>query len=292
MSRFSFGPRAIRPSAPPTSVSGSAHPASLQPKAKAPEEESAARVTLSPEARERFESSSPLRRPKASLGPRPAAPSMRPRALSPTLEELQLHRSAELQMSAELNDKSLYALLGATPDCSDEELRRAYRVALSRFHPDGIATYGLYSRAQAIAITDQIESAYLKLSNPQERRSYDSETFPEGTSPSESAAPAETPSRFLPLIPPEATAQLNEPLRGETLKRLRLAHSISLEALHQRTKITLKNLQCIEDEDGSQLPANVYLKGFLQQIARAYSLPEAKLCADYLSLISSQRGRS
>lgn len=287
MTGFSFAPRPVRPTAPPNAAGPQRQRATAGAEAQ-----QAAKVTLSQEERGRFESSSPLRRPRASLGPRPAAPSMRPRSLAPSLEELQLQRSAELQMSAEFNDQSLYALLGASPDCSDEELRLAYRLALSRFHPEGLATYGVYSRAQAAAITDQIEEAYLRLSDPNKRRSYDSEAFPEGVSQRSQVSLADTPSRFLPLIPPEATAQLTEPLRGATLKRLRIEHSLTLEVLHERTKITLKNLKGIEDEDAQTLPANVYLKGFLQQIARAYSLPEAKLCAEYLALISAKRAQA
>lgn len=283
MTGFSFAPRPVHPSTPPNPEH------SVRSRSTTQGEAQSAKVTLSHQERERFESSSPLRRPKASLGPRPAAPSMRPRSLAPSLEELQLQRSAELQMNAELNDQSLYALLGAMPDCSDEELRRTYRITLSRFHPDGLATYGLYSRAQAAAITDQIEEAYLKLSDPNERRNYDLETFPTGIDTNHQETQVDTPSRFLPLIPPEATAHIKEQLRGETLKKLRIAHSVTLEILHERTKITLKNLKGIEEEDRQVLPANVYLKGFLQQIARAYSLPEAKLCADYLEVINTSR---
>jgi|GEM_PF-2182937 len=287
MTGHSFAPRPVRPTLPPNTANATRAKGASNTTAQEP-----AKVTLTQEERGRFESSSPLRRPKASLGPRRAAPSMRPRSLAPSLEELQLQRSAELQMSAEFNDQSLYTLLGASPDCSDEELRLAYRLTLSRFHPDGLATYGVYSRAQAAAITDQIEEAYLKLSNPNERKSYDSEAFPDGVNPQAKPKKEDTPSRFLPLIPPEATAQLVGPLRGETLKELRLAHSLTLEVLHERTKITLKNLKCIEEEDANNLPANVYLKGFLQQIARAYSLPEAKLCTEYLALMSAKRGKA
>lgn len=251
------------------------------------------RATLPPEERQRFDAASPLRRPRASLGPRPAAPSMRPRPSSPTLEELQRIRSAERQMSVELNEQSLYSLLGVEPSCTDEELKRAYRVALTRFHPEGVATYGLYSRAQAIAITDQIEEAYLQLSDPTQRKSYDAEAFPLGV-PNSAATPApESPvNRFAPLIPPEASQEaLKQPLTGALLKSLREAHHITLEQLHERTKISLKNLNFIESEDAHNLPADVYLKGYLQQLARIFGLPETRLCTELLAEVHARRGQ-
>lgn len=227
------------------------------------------------------------RRLRASLGPRPAAPSMRPRPASATLEELQIQRSAHSQAQVEAQDQTLYTLLEVDPNINDEGLKRAYRALLTRYHPDSLATYGLYTRAQASALTDQVEEAYLRLSNPLTRREYNAEVFPSGlpTQRGEVRPQVNFSARFTPLIPPEAAARASlEPLSGLTLKRLRVSNEVTLEALHERTKINAQMLARIEDEDLDALPAEVYLKGFLRQIASAYGLDERALIDGYLSL--------
>ncbi len=227
------------------------------------------------------------RRPKASLGPRPAAPSMRPRPASSTLEELQLQRSAHSQAQVEAQDQTLYTLLEVDPNVNDEGLKRSYRALINRYHPDSLATYGLYSRAQATALTDQVEEAYLLLSNPLTRREYNDEAFPQGlpSQRTEARAPSPFSARFTPLIPAEAAARASlAPLSGLALKRLRVAHEVTLEAVHERTKISAQMLARIEEEDLEALPAEVYLRGFLRQLALAYGIDERALLDSYLAL--------
>ena len=61
-----------------------------------------------------------------------------------------------------------------------------------------------------------------------------------------------------------------EPLSfGRYLQAARLEKKISLEQVSQQTRIGLGNLLLIEQEDFEQLPAEVYVKGFLRSYAKA-----------------------
>ncbi len=61
-----------------------------------------------------------------------------------------------------------------------------------------------------------------------------------------------------------------EPLSfGRYLQAVRLEKKISLEQVSQQTRIGLGNLLLIEQEDFEQLPAEVYVKGFLRSYAKA-----------------------
>jgi len=61
-----------------------------------------------------------------------------------------------------------------------------------------------------------------------------------------------------------------EPLSfGRYLQDTRLEKKISLEQVSQQTRIGLGNLLLIEQEDHEQLPAEVYVKGFLRSYAKA-----------------------
>ena len=73
------------------------------------------------------------------------------------------------------------------------------------------------------------------------------------------------------------------PLRGETLMRVRTLLGIRLEDIADRTKIGAFTLRCIETEAWADLPARVYLKGFLRQIAPLLRLDPDRLGRDYLA---------
>lgn len=64
-------------------------------------------------------------------------------------------------------DKTLYDILGVSPDATYEEIRNAYRLLARQQHPD---TGGKATTEGFIKITD----AYRLLSNPSLRRVYDS----------------------------------------------------------------------------------------------------------------------
>ena len=68
-------------------------------------------------------------------------------------------------MSAQLPD--LYAVLGVSPDASDEEIKRAYRKLAREHHPDVNADPESERRFK------EISAAYQTLSDPAKRRQYD-----------------------------------------------------------------------------------------------------------------------
>jgi transcriptional regulator with XRE-family HTH domain len=64
---------------------------------------------------------------------------------------------------------------------------------------------------------------------------------------------------------------------GSTLRHARRAQGLSIEALHARTYIPLQHLTAIERGDHAQLPAPVYVRGFVRRIAEALMLDSAFL---------------
>lgn len=71
--------------------------------------------------------------------------------------------------------------------------------------------------------------------------------------------------------------------RGSLLKKVREARRISIEEMSDFTKISKTYLRAIEDEDFSRLPAPVFLRGFVIQIARKLKLPSDQVAAAYLA---------
>ena len=74
-----------------------------------------------------------------------------------------------------------------------------------------------------------------------------------------------------------------EPLVGEMeligarLNQARLTANLALHEIADRTKISLRFLAAIENDDFSALPGRVYIYGFTRAFARAVGLDEESL---------------
>ncbi len=69
---------------------------------------------------------------------------------------------------------------------------------------------------------------------------------------------------------------------GTFLRRVREARNVAIEELCDYTKITKTYLFAIEEEKFEKLPAAVYLRGFITQIAKYLKLPHEKVAAAYI----------
>lgn len=74
---------------------------------------------------------------------------------------------------------------------------------------------------------------------------------------------------------------------GENLAKLRREQTMSLQELSSRTHIGVKYLAAIEDIDIEVLPRQVYLRGYLREIARVFDVDPAQLVADYFRYLEN-----
>ncbi len=72
--------------------------------------------------------------------------------------------------NATLGQVDYYKLLGVSYEASPEEIRRAYRAAMKRSHPDKLAPE---FRAEAEDLARELNDAYKVLSRPASKRRYD-----------------------------------------------------------------------------------------------------------------------
>ena len=63
------------------------------------------------------------------------------------------------------------------------------------------------------------------------------------------------------------------------LGKLRLKRGVSLEEIAETTKISMRFLRAIEDEEFEKLPGGIFRTSYLRQYATAIGLEEAKLIA-------------
>lgn len=70
-------------------------------------------------------------------------------------------------------------------------------------------------------------------------------------------------------------------LFGEHLKREREMRSVSLEEVSAATRISVRFLEALEDEQWERLPGGVFNRGFIRSVARFLGLDEEGLIAEY-----------
>ena len=226
-----------------------------------------------------------------------------------------------------LAEQNYYELLEAHPEGTPQQIERAYRIARSTYQPSSAATYTLYSSEECAAILRRIEEAYSVLSDARLRREYDSrlgrtesalDPTPVSVRPIRAEAPKplepvsasateggieRTAARGRdPIPPPRPAARLGLDVEngfapedgvfdGEVLMRIRVSLGIELEEISTITKINDQHLRSIEGNQYDVLPAPVYLRGFLRQIAKCLSLDPTRVADSYTDRMRESAGR-
>lgn len=188
-----------------------------------------------------------------------------------------------------VEEQTYYEILEVVPDATSREIQQAYERAKETYQNDSVAVYSLFSEKEMEKLQAVIEEAHRVLMDETSRRNYDqthlsslnlkwprSEKLPEiPESPMEKKT-------YLPFS--EISVDLGEgPYRGKMLKQIREKMGVDLKTISTETRISLKILELIEEENVGQLPAQVYLKGFLKGYAQCLGLDPKKVIEDYLN---------
>ena len=67
-----------------------------------------------------------------------------------------------------------YEILNVKPNATQQEIERAYLLGKATYQRDSIATYSLIDDSERQYMLNRIEEAFLILSNPMKRETYDS----------------------------------------------------------------------------------------------------------------------
>ena len=214
-------------------------------------------------------------------------------------------------MLRELLEQDHYEVLEAKRGASPEEIARAYRVVRSAYEGGSIALYSVYGEAEAGMILEQIDEAYQVLSDESAREAYDrlldekratevefrpaessledisqAPNFPDGETHMDFREnQMEAESEEIDGSPFEETPEFD----GPSLRRARLRASVELEEISETTKVSMTNLRNIEDEEFEDLPASVYVRGFVMAYANMLGLDAEKVATDYMMRVEISR---
>jgi flagellar biosynthesis protein FlhG len=192
-----------------------------------------------------------------------------------------------------------YAALGLARGATLEQVERAYHFFAAMYEDTAVAIYSLLEPEQMRDARARVRQAYEVLKDPAQRQQYDAslaesqarEPHPErpavaATGPRpifRAAAPRSLTRPAAAAGPPAPAARiLSEPVTGECLRKVREERGVSLREIAGATKIGVRFLEYIEGDRHSELPALVYLRGFLQQYARLLGLDPRRTADSYI----------
>ncbi len=194
-------------------------------------------------------------------------------------------------------EPSLYDVLWTHRGATDDEVRRAYKRQREIYEPNSLPLTSLLSGAQLERERARVEEAHDTLLDPVRRRAYDISFFPEEEEAARSARP-EADTAILAeraMLQQELAREIHAETEftGRLLQRVRESQGVEIEEIVQRTKIASSHLRAIEAEDFEKLPAQVYTRGFVQQLAKLLGLDATQVTRTYLRRMRNwQKGRA
>ena len=166
-----------------------------------------------------------------------------------------------------------FRILNLPEDATAEDARRAYHRMKALYAESSLATYSLMEEDQRFEILQLIERAYMHIS--QDLRSKDMES----TTP-------------LPFLDSDQPAPPGDQDRiGPYLRQRRETLGFTVKDVARRTRIRSMYLENIENECFRDLPAPVYLRGFVLEYARLLGLPDPEQITQRFLIQASGAGK-
>jgi flagellar biosynthesis protein FlhG len=169
--------------------------------------------------------------------------------------------------------------LGIEPGADLERVHRAYHTRRNLFSTGSLATYSLLRTDERNELLARLDEAFMRISNAAADL-----TFAKGGSGGDGGAIDQA---LAGLRTP--TDLVGDP--GAYLRHHRLVSGLTLEQVSVETKVRPNLLDAIERETWRLLPAPVFVRGFVLQVARLLRIDEPEqLAAAYLEKMRLERG--
>lgn len=175
-----------------------------------------------------------------------------------------------------------YQALGLSRGASDEDSRRNYKRRREMIHEDSIATFSLFSKSELRLEQSRLDEAYDTLMDPIRRRAYDLSLFPEQDIVLE---PRTVPTlRDKAVVESELAREIGPEAEysGSLLRKVREAYGATLDEVAQHSKIAKSHLAAIEEERWGDLPAPVYVRGYVAEFAKFFGLDAMHVQRTYM----------
>lgn len=168
------------------------------------------------------------------------------------------------------NIDTYFEILEISPDASIKEIRTAYLYLKKLYSEGSIATQPVSDELYELdnsSILEEIETAYNKITSCLQA----------------DADEAGVDKNAVEDIKTEESKSDPPCFSGNILKKIRNSMGVELCEIASHTKIGRQHLNNIENEKFEQLPAEVFLKGYLRTFAEHLSLDSEKVVNDYMT---------
>ncbi len=196
-----------------------------------------------------------------------------------------------------------YEILEISENATQQEIHSAYQRAKKTYSTENKALHSIFSQDEAQQLRTLIEEAYEVLSNNIYRNIYEkrvlANTFAEEDLSAEAIKLASE-NLFqrahlptiketvvtAPVIDTDFETEMNQKKdwNGADLKKVREYKKLSFDELTDITKINPWYIAAIEDMDPRNLPVEVFVRGYVVQIARALGLKDKFVAESYMRL--------
>jgi len=192
-----------------------------------------------------------------------------------------------------------YDILEISPHCVQHEVTTAYERLRSTYSGDNPAIYSVFSENEAREYLKMVEEAYSVLGNKTLRALYD-EKIGQGLSKKENvsfeALQTESKTVFNEMPKKISSFKMTYPVddamekdikersewTGEFLKKVREYKRVPMEKMSEITKVSSFYINAIEQMEGESLPAVVFVRGYVAQIAKTLGLNEKSVADSYM----------
>lgn len=211
-----------------------------------------------------------------------------------------------------MTEGTLYDVLEVDIGASEEEVRRAYKRAKELYAPESMVVYTLFTTTELEALQTRLDEAYDTVIDPRKRREYDLSLLAQAEAKVPPASvdghrrsmtpmdpePGRNPARHVMATPRDMPQTLPDGLEidddtvftGAVLQEIREHRDVDLRDVSNHTKISLMNLRYLEQMQYKELPARVYIRGFLKEYARFLRLPGKQVADSYMSVYEESLG--
>ena len=204
--------------------------------------------------------------------------------------------------------RSYYETLDIGAASSRRQVAVAYRRISGYLTPGVLCQYEITDPDEIASIKSEVDEAYWVLSDATRRAQYDAYLDAHGVANDETRSPTVSDNELKPSVAlvsctsvPEGhvvgTTQVTEAvleptpevIDGAYLRHIREGHDLTIEQISQATKIGRHHILAVESNDFSALPADVYVRGFIHQIARVLGLHPEVTSRRYLEELRCHR---
>ncbi len=202
-----------------------------------------------------------------------------------------------------MKENNYYDTLELETNCTQEQIRVNYNRIKNTYSKSNPASYSLISEDKAKSILDELEIAYIILSDPVKRIEYNNahnieNVFDNKIEEGRDKEKQERENKILKRdyffldykVDPDFEVEIEKTTEftGSLLKKIREYKNVTIERVSETTKITSQHIINLEEENYNALPAKIYTRGFVYQYARILRLNPTLVANSYISRYKKQ----